>query len=269
MPHLAAQVDEVGVRVVHRKHDAVGGVQLHHHDRIVQVTRCSKRILPLALLREPGREHQTVLQVDGSRSLVAIVRYGLLLHFAGSRIHSPDFPILAGEQNLGSVPVPASGVDQVREGEGFEGLTGADVPDDDEVVGPGREEDVLGRRVPQNEPDSPLVLEKVHDGLGHVLGEPAVRNLPDFDEAILRGRGDDVVIVRAPGDVEHGTFVTTHEGNIGVDPADFLQRENQKGSASTGLNDDGQELGVDGAEGRVPGGLGHSDVVVALLALGV
>ena len=130
MPHLAAQVDEVGVRVVHRKHDAVGGVQLHHHDRIVQVTRCSKRILPLALLREPGREHQTVLQVDGSRSLVAIVRYGLLLH-------SPDFPILAGEQNLGSVPVPASGVDQVREGEGFEGLTGADVPDDDEVVGPG------------------------------------------------------------------------------------------------------------------------------------
>ena len=194
------------------------------------MTWSSKRILPLALLREPGREDQPVLQVDGPRGLVALVRDGLLFDLSGPRIDPPDFPILAGEQNFGSVPVPASGVDQVREGEGFEGLTGADVPDDDEVVGPGREEDVLCRGMPEDEADSPLVLEEVDDRLGHVLGEAAVRNLPDFDEAILRGRSDDVVIVRTPSDVEDGAFVTSHQGYIRIDSANLLQGKNQKGS---------------------------------------
>ena len=35
---LATEIDEVGVGVVDGKHDAVAGVQLHHHDRVVQVT---------------------------------------------------------------------------------------------------------------------------------------------------------------------------------------------------------------------------------------
>ena len=35
---LAAEIDEVGVGVVDGEHDAVAGVQLHHHDRVVQVT---------------------------------------------------------------------------------------------------------------------------------------------------------------------------------------------------------------------------------------
>ena len=35
---LATEIDEVGVGVVDGEHDAVAGVQLHHHDRVVQVT---------------------------------------------------------------------------------------------------------------------------------------------------------------------------------------------------------------------------------------
>ena len=35
---LAAEIDEVGVGVVDGEHDAVAGVKLHHHDRVVQVT---------------------------------------------------------------------------------------------------------------------------------------------------------------------------------------------------------------------------------------
>ena len=35
---LAAQVDKVGVRVVDGKHHPIACVQLHHHDRVVQVT---------------------------------------------------------------------------------------------------------------------------------------------------------------------------------------------------------------------------------------
>ena len=42
---LSAQVDEVGVRVVHGEHDSVRRVQLHHHDRVVQVPRRAQRVL--------------------------------------------------------------------------------------------------------------------------------------------------------------------------------------------------------------------------------
>ena len=44
-------------------------------------------------------------------------------------------------------------------------MAGADVPDDDGVVGAGAEEDVLGRRVPFDVGDAPLVALEVHQPL--------------------------------------------------------------------------------------------------------
>ena len=43
----------------------------------------------------------------------------------------------------------------------------------------------------------------------------------------------------------------------------------EEGSSSTGLHNHSEELGVDSAEGGVPGGLGDPDVVIALLPFGV
>lgn len=48
---------------------------------------------------------------------------------------------------------------------------------------------------------------------------------------------------------------------------DLWDRQDQKGSTSAGLNDDSQELWINGAEGTVPRHLGDTDVVVALLSL--
>lgn len=45
------------------------------------------------------------------------------------------------------------------------------------------------------------------------------------------------------------------------------QGENEEGSASTGLYDDGNKLGVDSAEGAVPGDTRDPDVIVALVIL--
>lgn len=44
-------------------------------------------------------------------------------------------------------------------------------------------------------------------------------------------------------------------------------RQDDEGTATRRLHDDGEKLGIHGAERRVPRRLGHPDIVVALLAL--
>ncbi len=132
--YLSAQVDQISIRVVHWEHDPVRRVQLDHHDGVVKMSGSSKRILPLALLREPGGEDQPVLQVDGPRGLVAFVCQCFLLYLSGSWIHSSDLPIFAGEKYFGSVPVPTSGINHFRQGDSLESFARSDIPNDDLIV---------------------------------------------------------------------------------------------------------------------------------------
>lgn len=44
-----------------------------------------------------------------------------------------------------------------------------------------------------------------------------------------------------------------------------MQRQDQEGTAAAGLDDNGDELGVDGAEGAIPCDSGDADVIVALV----
>lgn len=47
-----------------------------------------------------------------------------------------------------------------------EHLSGADVPNDNLVVGSGREQDIEGAGMPEHEPDSALVVQQVDHRLG-------------------------------------------------------------------------------------------------------
>ena len=93
-------------------------------------TWCPQRVLSFTLLGKSSCEDQTVFQVNCSGSFVALVCQGLLLNLTGSWIHSSDLSILASEQNLWSVPVPASGVDQIRQGYAFQSFSSPNIPDD-------------------------------------------------------------------------------------------------------------------------------------------
>lgn len=53
---LAAEVDEVGVGVVEREHDAVAGVDLHRDDGLGQRVRRAQAVLPLRHAAEAGRD---------------------------------------------------------------------------------------------------------------------------------------------------------------------------------------------------------------------
>ena len=137
------------------------------------------------------------------------------------RIHSSDFTIFTSKQNLRAVPVPTSRIDQIGQGEGNQAFTGTHVPNANIIIRARAKQNILGRGVPEDEADAALVLDQVHHGLGDGAGHPAVGDLPDFDGAVLGGRGYDVVVVGAPGDVQDGTFVTGDQGGVGSDPPRF------------------------------------------------
>lgn len=87
------------------------------------------------------------------------------------------------------------------------------------------------------------------------------------DRAVLGAAGDDMVIVRAPVDVQDRSRMTTYCWVGLVYATRLKQREDEEGSAPTGLDDDGDKFGVDGTEGAVPCDPGDADVVIALVVL--
>lgn len=128
---LAAEVDQVRVGIVQWEHDAIGRVQLHHDDGLVESVWGTQRVLALGASVEARREDQTMTQENGSCGLRAFVAHGLALQVAGARVVDADLLVLAGGDQLGAVPVEASAVHDVRmRGDVHEDLASTHVPDD-------------------------------------------------------------------------------------------------------------------------------------------
>ncbi len=88
-----------------------------------------------------------------------------------------------------------------------DGVALGNVPDDEEAVETGRDEDAVGRRVPLDVPDAARVAVEVdeplvEDGRAGTAADAAVGNVPELDGAVVRAGGDDVVVERVPLDVE-------------------------------------------------------------------
>lgn len=105
--------------------------------------------------------------------------------------------------------------------------------------------------------------------------------------AVLGSGRDDVVVVGAPSDIENWSFVTANQRVISWNPTDLKRAistrlessmsevaqpylvvgKDDESSAAGWLNDDGEELWIHRTKCGIPTALGHSDVVIALLAL--
>ena len=138
---------------------------------------------------ESGCEDLTILEVDSLSPLGALVGDGLLLYVTVPGVDPPNLLVLAGEEDLGSVPVPAGAQHELRQLEVDQTLARPHVPDADVVVAASGEEDVLGGGVPQHNAHPPLVEHEVHHALGHGPGDAPVGDLPHFHGAVLASRG--------------------------------------------------------------------------------
>ena len=104
----------------------------------------------LYIILQISRFYQSILEIDGPRSLAALVRQCFLLHVASAGVHlgrgdkmlglgirkphPSDLLVLAGEDDLAAVPVEGGGEDELRQAKVDKTLSCANVPDADVVV---------------------------------------------------------------------------------------------------------------------------------------
>ena len=144
----------------------------------------------------------------------------------------------------------------------------ADVPNEDLHVAAGTEQDVQRSRMPENLSHPTLMRNEIDGWLSEIRRRQAtVGNLPNFNRTIFGTTGDDVVVVRTPGDVENGSFVSGDERNIAIDPADFVQRQDEKGAAACRFSDDSEKFRIDRTKCRVPGAFRNTNILVTILFL--
>ena len=94
--------------------------------------------------------------------------------------------------------------------------------------------------------------------------DTTVGYLPDFHCTIFRTAGNDIVVVRTPGEIEHGSFVPADQGYFPVDAAHSLQWQDEKGATAARLSDNGQKFRIHHAKGRIPGAFGDANIIVAI-----
>lgn len=187
---------------------------------------------------------------------------------SGSRIYDPEFFIFGCGCDATSVTIERHTVDyicvtiyHVQSG------TFAYIPNDHQVVKAGTDEDIFSGRMPFNVTDSSFVSMQIHEPFCEIIAKTSVWYVPQLDGAIIGARGYDIVVERVPFYVENRSSVTCYFPTVKIKPSSLFDGEDEEGAAAGDLCDDGNELGVDGAEVRIVGVARDRDVVVALLPL--
>lgn len=128
-------------------------------------------MLPLASPAEvdghsPGGEDESVAKEDRAGGLRAFVTQRFGFNVAGPRVDDANLFVLTRRHQLGAVPVEARAQDDVGMAIHVEQhLAGPHIPDDDLVVGAGGQEDVQGRRMPEDKADASLMIKQIDDRL--------------------------------------------------------------------------------------------------------
>lgn len=161
------------------------------------------------------------------------------------RVEHPDLLVLRRRAELRPIVVEAEGVDGIREAfELTELLALAHVPRADSEVGRGGEQNVVGRWVPLDDGDLPLVTLKNDHGIRHGFRHFLVWDLPDLDCGIIRPGRNDVFVERTPVEIQHGACMSGDPGEVHVNAPVFVNGEDNEGPTTAGLHDDGDKFRV-------------------------
>ncbi|GMS90854.1 hypothetical protein PENTCL1PPCAC_13029, partial [Pristionchus entomophagus] len=264
---LRLQIEQAGVLVVQREEHAVGGVQLLLDHRVVQVVGISQGVESLGSLGESSGDDSSSTIEDGPLRLETLVAHSLLQDLSRVRVEDANLLVLAGGHEAGAVPVEGDRPDHIGMAVDLEDdLARAHVPHQDLVLASGSQQDIGCSRMPCESVDALLVPAQLDHRLGDVLAQAALGDQPHLGGRVLRAGGDDVVVEGRPGDLEARRLVSIHEGIVLVDSADLQDGDDHEGSSGASV-DQGDKLGIDVAEERVPRDLGDLEIGHAVLVL--
>lgn len=135
------------------------------------------------------------------------------------------------------------------------------VPNDDEVVKAGADENILGRRMPFELRNFATMAKELDGELGEARRQAAFWDVPQLDSAVVRGRRNLIVIEWIPLQVENLTGMTDDLAPLKVDAPGVIQQNHDKRRVSL----DGQENWIDRANVAVMSVPMNGDVGVAFL----
>lgn len=135
------------------------------------------------------------------------------------------------------------------------------VPNDDEVVKAGADENILGRRMPFELRNFATMAKELDGELGEARRQAAFWDVPQLDSAVVRGRRNLIVIEWIPLQVENLTGMTDDLAPLKVDAPGVIQQNHDKRRVSL----DGQENRIDRANVAVMSVPMNGDVGVAFL----
>jgi hypothetical protein len=266
---LTSKVEDASIRIVERHDDTRLGIEGLVSESGGEVARIPDGELTLDGLGETSGEDLVLVSHPAAAetldTLVALDLTGALL-LAG--IEDTELLITAGRGDEGTVLVPAAALDDIGvTADREELITLLDIPQLDGVIVGGGGEHVVGAGVEVHSADLSLVATEDLDGLSDVGGETFLGHLSDADVAILRARGDELLVEGREVEIKHSGLVDRHKRNL-AELAGLVVTEDGKHTTTGSLPEHGKVLGVGGKEVGIPAGDSELGVAVALLGLG-
>jgi len=265
---LTGEEEDAGIRIVEGHDDTRLGIEGLVSEGGREVARIPDAELTLDGLGETsGDDLVLVGHPAAAETLDTLVALDLTDDLLLAGIEDAELLVTACRGDEGTVLVPGAALDDVSVATDREELVALlDIPQLDGVVAGGGGEDVGGAGVEVDSADLSLVATENLDGLSDVGSETLLRDLSDADVAILRARGDQLIVERGPVDVEHGRLVDGHERHV-TELAGLVVAEDGVHTTTSGLPQHGKVLAVGGEEVAVPAGGSKLSVGVALLGL--
>jgi len=265
---LTSKEEKAGIRIVERHDNTRLSIEGLVSKGLLQVAGIPDGELTLDGSGETGGED---LVLVGHPAAAETLDTLVALDFADSlllaRIEDAELLITAGRSDEGTVLVPRAALDDIGVTTNREELiTLLDIPQLDGEIAGGGGEDVGSAGVEVDGADLSLVATENLDRLSDVGSDTLLRDLSDADVAILRARGDQLLVERGPVDVEHGRLVDGHQRDV-TELAGLVVAEDGVHTTTSGLPQHGKVLAVGGEEVAVPAGGSKLSVGVALLGL--
>jgi len=266
---LTGEVEDAGIRIVEGHDDTRLGIEGLVSEGGGHVARIPDGELTLDGLGETsGDDLVLVGHPAAAETLDTLVALDLADALLLAGIEDTELLITAGRGDEGTVLVPAAALDDIGVAtDGEELVTLLDIPQLDGVIAGGGGENVVGAGVEVDSADLSLVATEDLNGLSDVGSETLLRDLSDADVAILRARGDELVVEGRPVKIKHGRLVDAHKRDV-AELACLIVTEDGEDTTTSGLPEHGKVLGVGSQEVGIPASGGELSVGVALLGLG-
>jgi len=266
---LTSKVEDAGVRIVEGHDDTGLGIESLVSKGSSEVARIPDAELTLDGLGETSGDDLVLIgQPAAAETLDTLVALDLTSALLLARIEDTKLLITAGRGDEGTVLVPRAALDDIGVTTDREELvTLLDIPDLDEGIAGGSGKHVVGAWVEVHSADLSLVAAENLDGLSDVGGEALLRHLSDADVAILRARGNELLVEGREVKVKHSGLVDRHKRDL-AELASLVVTEDGVDTTTGSLPEHGKVLGVGSEEVGIPASSSELSVAVALLRLG-